>query len=106
MTRIDDVIANKSVIITSADIYNKIYANQFIELTKNMMSFLLARLIFKLLQISVLDTIANDRIVSIVFLVVLILFVLYMAVEIFTYLKIKSDKDEYLNELTQANKET
>lgn len=100
MVQLDDVIANKQKIITSEDIYNKIYASQFIELTKNMLSFLLAHLTFRLLQISVLDTIANDRIVSIVFLILLILFVLYMAVELFTYLKIKNDKEKYLDELT------
>lgn len=100
MVQLDDVIANKQKIITSEDIYNKIYASQFIELTKNMLSFLLAQLTFRLLQISVLDTIANDRIVSIVFLILLILFVLYMAVELFTYLKIKNDKEKYLDELT------
>ena len=39
MTRIENVIAHKESIVTSDDIYNKIYATQFIELTKNMMSF-------------------------------------------------------------------
>jgi len=101
MTRIENVIAHKESIVTSDDIYNKIYATQFIELTKNMMSFLVATLFVKLLNVSILDTIADDRIVTIIFLVMLIFFTVYIALELFTYLKIKSNKDEYLSELTK-----
>lgn len=100
MPQLDDVIANKSTSITSADIYNKIYANQLVELTKNMMSFLLARLLYKLLEISVFDTVGKDKIVTISFIIVVFLFLMYIAVELFTYMKIKSDKDAYMNALT------
>lgn len=102
MPHLDDIIANKSTSITSADIYNKIYANQFIELTKNMMSFLLARLLYKLLTVSVFDTIGKDKVVTIIFIIVVFMFLMYIAVELFTYMKIKSDKDAYINALTNT----
>lgn len=97
----NEVIFNKQKITTSEDIYNKIYFNQFLELIKYTLSFLLAYLIYNLLDISVLDYFKNKKILLIIIFIILIFFFTLISLETFTYLKIKSNNEEYLNEISK-----
>jgi hypothetical protein len=104
MSSNNEVIFNKQKITTSKDIYNKIYFNEFLELIKYTLSFLLAYLIYNLLTISILEYFKNKKILLIIILFILIFFFTLIALETFTYLKIKSNNESYLDEITKNTK--
>jgi c-di-AMP phosphodiesterase-like protein len=96
------VIANKNKIVTSEDIFNKIFIDQFIELAKNTFSYTLGALILKLIMVVVFDPIQHDKIATILILILIIFCTVYICLELFTYLKIKNNQDKYLEDLTKT----
>ena len=60
----DEVIANKKQFVTTKQIYNNIYINQFLELFKLITAFLIARLLMILIEIGLLNYYINNTIVN------------------------------------------
>ena len=98
----NDIIHNKPQLITSKEVYNKIYTEQFLEIIKLTFSFVLARLLLKLFEISIAHYFRNNKIIIAIFIIIFVVFFTLILLETFTYLKIKNDKDAYLKELTRV----
>ena len=96
----NEIVHNKPKINTSQQLYKKIYFNQFLSLARFTLSFLIARIFFYLLQITILDSLNNSKITIIIYCIILITFLILVALETFTFLKISTDKEDYLKELT------
>lgn len=99
-----EVIANKPKLITSAEIYNRIYSNQLLEIFKLSVSFLISKILYILLQKVLLNYYEQNTILYIILLIALLVFVVLLTVGVSTYLKIINEKNEFLNKIiTQQN---
>jgi len=86
---------------TPQEIYKKIRYNQALEIFKIALGFLIARLVFDLLDTSILTKFRENKILYIIVLIILMSSVMYIAVDIFTYLKVENEKDEILQSLAE-----
>lgn len=93
------VLANKIKLVTSQEIYNKIYTTQLLEIFKLAISFLLTTLFVRLIDNSILDYYKKNRYLYSILLICLLISVILIASSIFTYLKISNDKNDFLEKL-------
>lgn len=95
----NDVLANKIRLVTSQEIYNKIYTNQLLEIFKLAISFLLTTLFVRLIDNSLLNYYKNNKYLYSILLICLLISVILIAGSIFTYIKISNEKSEFLDKL-------
>jgi hypothetical protein len=94
-----DVISNKSTILTTNEIYKNIYLNQFLEIAKLASAFIVYQLVIRILDNAILDHFKNKKILYIIILIVFLICITLIAVKLFTYMKINSEKDDFVKQI-------
>jgi hypothetical protein len=95
----EDIIANKNNILTTNEIYKHIYMDQFIEISKLAFSFLIYQFIIRILDLMIFDKYKHKKVLYTILLIVFLICFTFIAIRLFTYVKISSDKDELLKKL-------
>jgi uncharacterized membrane protein len=99
----ENVIVNKETILTTSKVYEQIYYNQLIEITKLAFSFLITGLSAKLIDALILDRYKDNKVIYIILLIILLFSTIIIGVKIFTYAKIVNENEQFLEKLTNIN---
>ncbi len=94
-----DIISNKSTILTTNEIYKNIYLNQFLEIAKIASAFIVYQLVIRILDNAIFDHFKHKKILYIIILIVFLICITLVAVKLFTYMKINSEKDELVKQI-------
>lgn len=100
----NEVIANKSKLVTTTEIYNKIYSTQLLEILKLSISFLISQILLILLKRTIFQYYEQYLGLYIILLISLLVYITLTTVSISTYLKIINDKNEFLNKILSQQK--
>lgn len=96
---VDDVIVdNNDDSFNQKDIYNKVYRNQFIEIIKFTLAFLISQLLYDFIKISLINDIRNNKILCLIIILIIVFIFLILGTELFTYVKIKDNKKSIINQ--------
>lgn len=96
----DFVYYNTTKSRTTQEVYNKTRSNQVLEILKVALAFLIARLLFDLLDSIIISNFKENKFLYIFVITLLIISIVYISIDIFTYLKIENERDEALYNLT------
>lgn len=97
----DFIILNKATATTTKEIYDNNYLKQSLEILKLLTSFILASLMVKIIETSILDFYKDNKIIQVILMIVLSIAIYLISVELFTFIKIESDKETILKELSK-----
>ena len=96
-----DIIANKSTILTTNEIYKNIYLSQFLEIAKLASAFIIYQIIIRILDNIVFDNFKDKKILYTIILVVFLICITLIAVKLFTWIRINSEKDEFVKQIVK-----
>lgn len=96
-----DIIANKSTILTTNEIYKNIYLNQFLEIAKLASAFIIYQLIIRILDNIIFDNFKEKKILYTIILIIFLISITLIAMRLFTYIKINSEKDEFIKQIVK-----
>lgn len=96
----DFVYYNTTKSRTTQEVYNKTRSNQVLEILKVALAFLIARLLFDLLDSIIISNFKENKYLYIFVITLLIISIMYISIDIFTFLKIENERDEILYNLT------
>ena len=94
-----DVISNKSTILTTNEIYKNIYLNQFLEIAKLSSAFIVYQLVIRILDNLLFDYFKDRKILYTIILIIFLICITLIAVKLFTYMKINSEKDDFVKQI-------
>lgn len=94
----DFVIYNKTKSLTTDELYNVVYQNQFLEILKLAIGFAVSKLFIDLIDSILLNNYKNNKFLYSFLLVLIIVSFILLGSELFTYLKIENDKDTLLKQ--------
>ncbi len=94
-----DVISNKSTILTTNEIYKNIYLNQFLEIAKLASAFIVYQLVIRILDNLLFDYFKDRKILYTIILIIFLICITLIAVKLFTYIKINSEKDDFVKQI-------
>lgn len=94
------IIINKPTATTSKELYSNTYQKQSLEILKLAVGFLLSQLLLKLLNEGVFNNFKDNKIVQIILIITFAISIYLVGTELFTYIKIHSDKEQLLKELS------
>lgn len=93
------VIRDTPTAVTVRELYNDTYIKQSLEIFKLALGLLVANLLFKLINTALLDNIDN-KMLQIFFTIVSVIAIFLIGAELFTFIKITSERETLLKELS------
>ncbi len=100
MSNKENIVIDISDILTTSKLYNNVYYSQLLEINRLAFGFLISSFFLKILEHSILDQFKDNNVMYVSILIVLTVAIMYIAVKVFTYIKISNEKDELLKKLT------
>ncbi len=100
MSNKENIVIDISDILTTSKLYNNVYYRQLLEINRLAFGFLISSLFLKIVEHTILDQFKDNNVMYVSILIVLTVAIMYIAVKVFTYIKISNEKDELLKKLT------
>jgi hypothetical protein len=97
----DYIIINKPTATTTKELYSNTYSKQSLEILKLTVGFLLSQLLLKILNEAVFDNFYNNKVLLVILIIVFAVSIYLVGTELFTYIKIQSDKEQLLKDLSR-----
>ncbi len=97
----DYIIINKPTATTTKELYTNTYSKQSLEILKLTVGFLLSQLILKVLNEGIFNFFTDNKVILIILILTFGISIYLVGTELFTYIKIQSDKEQLLKELTK-----
>ena len=93
----NSVLANKSKITTTEEVYNNIYYKQFFELFKLTVSFLVGNILIRMFDNTLLNSYIKNKVMYLIITTFLLISIIFIALNIFTYLQISNEQEKLLD---------
>jgi hypothetical protein len=97
----DYIIINKPTATTTKELYSNTYSKQSLEILKLTVGFLLSQLLLKILNEAVFDNFYNNKVLLVILIIVYAVSIYLVGTELYTYIKIQSDKEQLLKDLSR-----